>query len=330
MVSRLMKILYVALLTIVLLNSCDNELRVNADYQATIVVFGLLDANAPKQFIKINKAFLTDGEAVQEAAQIQDSLYFSSINAELVEESTGKVIPLKPENVEGKEPGLFLNEPNILYTTSEQIDVNSEYTIRVEDLESGISVDSRTEIVSEARPNAPISFVSRDFTVQNTRNSFITINLKPGRNAFLYDVIMEFEYEEFSMSDTTVKDTQRIIWKMLNNKPVVNASGFLIQRIEPDVFFDLLTAQIPVRADWIRRPVHFRFSFVGGGDELNNYISVSRPSIGIVQKQSEYSNIRNGFGLFSSRNYLQFDWLPPSPVTRFTLSNEPKTAALGF
>jgi hypothetical protein len=42
------------------------------------------------------------------------------------------------------------------------------------------------------------------------------------------------------------------------------------------------------------------FYFYGGAEDLYTYQEVNRPSIGIVQKKPEYTNISDGLGLFSS------------------------------
>ena len=316
-------------LVVLVFSSCNNELDINADYKESIVVFGLLNPNASKQYVKINKAFITENQNVAEVAQIADSNYFSNLKAELVEESSGKVIPLNPENVVGKQPGLFLNEPNILYTTTELLNPNSAYQIRVENVESGLKVDSRCELVGPASIFGPISFFDQDFTVGGSSTSVISVNFRPDNNASLYDVILDFEYEEFNALDSSERDTQIITWKLLEGRSV-GSSSKIINNIGTNIFFDLLTSQIEVRKDWVRRPLRFRATYVGGGEDLADFISVSRPSIGIVQKQTEYSNIRNGLGLFSSRNIQQSRWIPPSPITIATLRLEPKTAALGF
>jgi len=308
---------------------CDNELEVNADYKETIVVFGLLDANQPKQYIKINKAFLTNEQTVAQVAQIEDSLYFADLKAELFEEQTGRVIPLNAENVSNKKPGIFLNEPNYLYTTTEAINPLNSYQIRVENLKTGTKVDSRTDVVNRATVFAPVNGFDIDFAISSQPRAAIVVNLIAGNNARLYDVVLDFDYEEFYKFDTMNKTTKRITWKLMDSRPATDRSP-IKSSLTTELFFDLLTAQIDIRKDWIRRAKGFQVTYVGGGEELSNYISVSKPSIGIVQKQTEYSNIRNGLGIFSSRNVIVSQYLSPSQTTVNTLSSTSKTAALGF
>lgn len=312
--------------------ACKNELDVNADYKETIVIFGLLDINSPKQFIKINKAFLTDQQAVQEVAQLQDSNYFSNLKAELVEERSGNIIPLVMEDISGKKPGLFLNEPNYMYTTTTPLDPLSTYQIRAENLETGTKADARTELVRNAFIFSPTTSLPTDtlFNIGNLPTSIISVFLRAGSNARLYDVVLDFDYEEFSNFDSSNRITKTITWKLVNSKPVSFGGETIKSNLSTQLFFDLLSAQIQPRADWTRRAKKFKVTYVGGGEELRNFISVTKPSIGIVQKQSEYTNVRNGLGVFSSRNIIISRDMVPSSETHSTLSVEPKTSVLGF
>jgi hypothetical protein len=51
---------------------CSSELDINAPYKDITIVYGLLDSRDPIQFIKVNKAFLGEGDAYV-FAQIPDS-----------------------------------------------------------------------------------------------------------------------------------------------------------------------------------------------------------------------------------------------------------------
>ncbi|MBK9627952.1 MAG: hypothetical protein IPO56_09700 [Flavobacteriales bacterium] len=42
---------------------CSSELDINAPYKDITIVYGLLDSHDPIQFIKVNKAFLGEGDA---------------------------------------------------------------------------------------------------------------------------------------------------------------------------------------------------------------------------------------------------------------------------
>ena len=64
------KILF--LLSTILLFSCETEFEINADWQELMVVHGILDQSQQEQFVRINKAFLGEQDALV-MASISDS-----------------------------------------------------------------------------------------------------------------------------------------------------------------------------------------------------------------------------------------------------------------
>ena len=67
-----MKIHYLFFLFIILFSSCETDFDVNAEWEDVTIVYGLIDPNIEDQLIKINKAFLGEGDALQ-MASISDS-----------------------------------------------------------------------------------------------------------------------------------------------------------------------------------------------------------------------------------------------------------------
>ena len=60
------------LLSTILLFSCETEFEINADWQELMVVHGILDQSQQEQFVRINKAFLGEQDALV-MASISDS-----------------------------------------------------------------------------------------------------------------------------------------------------------------------------------------------------------------------------------------------------------------
>jgi hypothetical protein len=79
-----------------------------------------------------------------------------------------------------------------------------------------------------------------------------------------------------------------------------------------------------------RKLVDFDLTFYGISDDFNTYLSVNKPSIGIVQKKPEFTNIENGIGLFASRNIASFENLSFHPSTIGLIQTNEKTKDLGF
>ncbi len=71
------------------LMACDNEIDLNADYEDTTVVFGLLNANADTQFVRITRTFLEDGQSAIDLAQDANRLFYNNIDVKLTHVQIG-------------------------------------------------------------------------------------------------------------------------------------------------------------------------------------------------------------------------------------------------
>ena len=83
-----MKKLFFFLLSIIFvgsfLTSCNEDVDLIGDFQETAVVFSLLDKSDTLHYVKINRAFIGPGNAL-DIAQIPDSNYFNQIDATITE-----------------------------------------------------------------------------------------------------------------------------------------------------------------------------------------------------------------------------------------------------
>ena len=309
----------------VLATSCDNEVDINADWKETIIVYGLLDANDSVQYIKINKAFLNEKQSAYQVAQIADSLYLDSVYASLTDLTSGEVITLNRVNKLPKDSGIFNNDVNYLWQTSRKLVEGREYEINVRNPKSGISVNARTKTVSTANIRAP--FTSKK-SVFSLGTDYITAMCSPGLNSKAYDIKFTVEYEEINTHDTSVKETKTAVWNMVSNFQV--SSGDLIRKIEKTAFLQFLGNTIKANPNYLHRIKSVGAIFYGGNQDLVDYISVNEPSIGIVQKQSEYSNVVGGLGLFASRCRQEISGIKFDPASIKTLQISPYTKALNF
>jgi hypothetical protein len=317
------------LLFLATFSSCDNELNVNADYKEIIVVYGLLDYTQPEQFIKINKAFLSKDNSAYIDAQRSDSLYLDSVEAKLID-NFGTEFPLTKTNVANKEDGVFSNEVNILYTTTAKLSPLNAYHLEVKNPITENLVTSYTKLVGKARVMSPVATNQLKWVIRPNLN--IKFQFISGKNAILYDLKVLFTYEEIQKSDTNVRDTNTIEWFVLKNRILDNAKGgnLVNLNVDSDLFFDFIASKIEEKPEVFRRALTGDILIYGGGEEINTYISVSRPSIGIVQKTEDYSNINNGRGIFSSRNITAVRDIQFSPTTLSNLRIGSKTQGLNF
>ena len=110
----------------VLFIACETDFEVNANWKEVTVVYGLLDQSNTQQYIKINKAYLGEGNALQ-MASIADSVNYNPNNLEVKiikvkEGSFGSITRLDSIYLDTtlviKDDGLFSTNENIIYVTA--------------------------------------------------------------------------------------------------------------------------------------------------------------------------------------------------------------------
>ncbi len=318
------------LLCVFLLNSCSNDIDVLASYEENASVYCLLDPNQAWQFIKINKVFVNPNAKAGDVAKIADSLYFDSIKPEIIELETGKRIQLQKANIALKDSGYFANSPNYIYVA--KFFPNPKYTYQFEMTlpNSAKKVIAKTNIVNTPFVAYPVSPAQKIISIQTT--SSIQIQFQAPKKGKIYDAYFHFNYTEIDKFDTSKKADKTIAWKILRSYRTISDFGneFVFQRVSGIMFYDQLLGNIPVNQNVIRKFRPCAFELVSGNLELDNYIQASTPSIGIVQKQSEYTNVSNGIGVFASRNTYYIEDVSLSETTKNVIVGTADYKVLGF
>ena len=282
-------------------SSCKNDLNINAKWKETIVVYGMLDCNDTVQYIRVGKAFLNENTGALEAAKISDSLYLDS--AVVLIRSTDNSFRDTLRRVWNipKDSGLFANDKNPLYRISTKgprsLDPAKRYVIEVQSPKTGNKVWGETNIVGKCIVFAPFRDSNSNFSVTP---EFFTISLRSGTNSFAYDVKLKVIYEEFPKNDTNKKIIKSVSWNVLTNATTQGPSN-MIYKIPRLALLQFLGSAISSDSTQYHRLKTASLFLYGGNQTITDYISVNEPSIGIVQKQAEYSNINGGFGLLASR-----------------------------
>lgn len=137
--SRLGYISVLSLLLIISLTiqSCEDEVDLLAPYQATPVIYAVLDYSADTQFVRVNKTYLGAGDANQ-YAQIKDSVEYdpSEVDVWLFKKELESAqfgifevldsIQLQYIELPSRDPGLFYDENVGFYYTSEDLFTEDE------------------------------------------------------------------------------------------------------------------------------------------------------------------------------------------------------------
>ena len=325
-----MKYFFLSILILLSISSCETDFDVNANWEDVTIVYGLIDPNEEIQLVKINKAYLGEGDAI-EMASISDSTNYnpSDIRVTLYrikEISFNQYDTLSSvilnDTILEKDDGLFSIDNNIIYTFSKPesfYNTNSIYSLEVINLSSGHMVTSKTEIINN------FSFESLNSSFQwglynEELDSLMfrtkTIEWTKSNNGEIYQLDVLINYIENN-------DTISLIW----SQPLIEySSGNMTTKIKGNLFFDFLSSNLSNNTT--KQFLNLDLIMTVGTDDLKTYINVNKPFSGIVQERPAFSNIGNGIGLFSSR--YTYDQINGIELNNSTLNYIIDELELGF
>lgn len=303
--------------------ACETDFDLTADWKETTIIYGVLSQNQKVQNIRINKAFLGDGNAMQ-YSQNPDSINFDTadIRARIDEYYLGsfmKSYQLRPVWIDRQydTSSVFYNpnKPQILvYQTLPYskfgiddftkdtiwLNPNSVFYLVVKNIKRGTEIKSFTPLVSDfniskpnINPNNPI------INIKDSESSN-SVKWKAAKNGKRAEAIYRFYYKEFTNStDTVIKYCDFALGTFKSDR--TDGTEEFETSFKGNSFHTTLTNQIPFNANVKREAYRIQLIFTVIADEFNIYLDVNAPSSGIVQERPEYSNIENGLGIFSSR-----------------------------
>lgn len=317
------KILLLSLL-IFLAWSCEEDFEINAPYQDITVVYGLLDQGVDTIYLKINKAFLGDGNVMEMAKIADSSTYVNGLQAVVEEWENSTMVnsyQLDTITLGGKEEGIFSNPYQIIYYAPFEPDASMTYRLKIN--VNGRQVEGETELVN----NFSISSPSAGTPFVKFRPGYDSdIKWESAKNGKRYEVVIRFKYKEvlFDSPDTIYT---YVDWALGTKKSVQVTGGEDMEvTYSNDGFYNFISNEIPYEDAAAEANVKNRYTndvdFIisVAALDFNTYLEVNEPSNSIIQDRPEFTNISNGTGLFSSRfkNTRTKKMAPESVVTILT------------
>jgi hypothetical protein len=324
----------------ILFSACSTDFDVIGDWKETIVVYGLLDQSQSKQYIKINKAFLGEGNAF-EYAQIKDSAQFvNSMSVTLKKIRNGNEIAsynLTPDNTIPKNSGTFYgpDQGNAIYsfnsTGGNTLTQDSQYKLIIRNNETGSEVTSQTSLVNDFGPLlSPASGAQYAYIASTTNPNYrFSLRFVTAAYARLYQVIIRLHYTDSTSAGNVAKTLD---WK-LGQKTTEKLDGGeeLDFGFKGEDYMKFIGSSLSDYSGlYNRKAGNVEIIVVSAADELSTYIDVNKPSTGIIQEKPEYTNITNGLGLLSARLYKTSFDKPLSGETKDELSGGDYTHCLKF
>lgn len=321
------KLFYIFILFVGIISSCKNDIELNANYKEIVVVYGLLDRNDTVHYVRIQRAFLNTNTTAFSIAQKPDSLYFDSLEVKVTDLTTNQVYFLTKDITVIKDSGYFQNKLNILYRFSDPITSTHRYRLDIKNILTGNAVYGETVVVGNpAQVTSPPGDTFDILPAKKIRATF-----KSGLNARSYDIFFRFKYNEFDSITGNLTAQKSIDYYVQRSglTSSLNGGEDIEQIIESDALIAFIGNSIPVSPGVKRVATFLDAYYAGAADDLNVYLDVSKPSIGIVQKKPEFTNVTNGYGVFSSRNVFVKKH-PVNTATQKTLRENAATKLQGW
>jgi hypothetical protein len=310
------KIFYFSLLTI-LIASCSNEINLTDTPKEIPVVHGFLSRADTAQYLRIEKVFLDAKISAPDLAKDAKNLYFDNISVELIDVEAKKTYNLTrvDGNLEGykRTSGTFATAPNYLYKIkTDKLDLKENKTFKL------VVKRSDKTILTEAQ-----TIITPDLKLNQDRTNPNDLPFATGlvvgwlqsdyKTAKIYDIEMYANVKETDVN-TGKSEKKRIYWNVIKGflpgtteiTPQINAVQYRIS--DPFAFYKLMKNNLKVDKNIIRFLEGVDIEINSGGQELYEFQSIGNINSGITGTEvlPTYTNVKDGYGVLTSRNKLQY------------------------
>lgn len=310
-------VLFLLLSLLIFSQSCSTKVELYSDYKDITVVYGLLDSAKDTNFIKINKAFLGPGNAL-DIALIDDSCnYPGKLNCRIVESRAAsnstfytqtRVLDVDTITVHNKELGTFYAPDQLVYYTTDRINANNSYykynyTLEID--RGDTILRATTDVVGGEMFSIPQAIMN--FSPLTPTG---TLEWRECPNAVVYGVSLEFRYAEiWNGTDTVYRKMDMDLGTRSQNDLIYELGTYKFSYPNADFYQKLRHSMgedtLKTNVDRLLFEPCLTVKLSAGGVELYNFISVNGPSTSIVQNIPEYTNVNGGYGVFSSRTTIE-------------------------
>lgn len=309
-----------------LLPSCKNDLDIIGPQEEVMIIYGVLNKFDSIHYIRINKGFASQDESPIDMAKDVDNLFFDSLHVRLVDLTSSFSVDCEKFAID-KQEGVFSNAVNYVYSTDLKLSANHVYLLEVTNPLSGKRATAQLQLVGDPVPNSPNSLNIDFYPIEVGK--IMSINYDASQGTKAYEIRMNFIYEEInSQTNTVTLDT--VPWTLTRSK--FEKQLKINFRQDGVLFYEHLASALEVKGPEItRRGKYIEFEYWAGDNELSTYMDVyGTSSIGVVQKKTDYTNIKGGYGIFASRNLFKITSSKLDVRTQKELKNNIQLSAFNF
>jgi len=301
-------------------------------------VFGLLNKDESVHYIRVSKAFLGKGNALEFAAVTDSTNYAPGVLDVKVDEmlngNVTRTFTLEAVTDISKDPGIFANPDQVIYkfetTPGQGINKDAIYKLRAKNTNTGYEISSETPIVGPLTLSLP-SINLPQITLYPQAPT--TVKWRTAGNGKLYEVFIFFKYREYNVNtpnDIVGKSVEINLGRTSTDNTVAGrelinsvANATIYQTLANNISEATATNQMIRLADSLRIEIYI------ASEQLETYLNINQPSNSLAQERPVFGNIENGVGLFSSRGAFKIGYYI-NDASVDSLKNNFATNKLGF
>ena len=285
--------------------SCKSDFELNAEWKDITQVYGILNQSDSAHYIKVCKVFSGNQSAYVMAAEA-DSVNYQVAEVYLQEYKnnipTNNKFYFDTTTEISKLPGAFSTKKNILYKSKAVLDPTAKYKLHV--YLPGKHVTAQTGLINDFYIVKPTNSEYQQISFESSIIPYRT-EWKSAVNGKVYEMAINFHYIEVeSASPNAFIKEDSILWILPSVLSTSTMGGETMrQEIGTDNFYRFIASELQPNSNVkrIAKKATLDFILTVGGDDLNTYLEVSRPSDGLVQDKPTFTNVENGIGIFSCR-----------------------------
>jgi hypothetical protein len=325
-----------------LMTSCSNDIDLVDTKKEIPVVYGLLSRSDTAHYVRIERAFGDNDISAINLARNIDSLYYKDITVQLIRVKNNQAYTLTKVdgNKEGyqRDAGIFADSPNYLYKIKAKdiiLAENELYRLIVKRNDGAVITEAETTILPD------MSIVENRTTI--TQFNEKKVNIATSVHVFwesssvnktkMYDISMLIRIQEVPKDGSPARKLD-LQWDYAKGfVPSEEVKGIQLDyRYVGNGFYEFLAQSLANAQPAVRKIEYIQYKIRSGGQELYDYIDVGNVNLGITGTEviPTYSNVKNGYGILSSRNLMISNKYQLTGPSLDSLINGKTTGRFGF
>jgi len=285
------------------LNACSTDVDLNEEWEYISLVYCILNYTDTAHYVRIQRAYLGEGNMLHFASE-HDSIYYTDDITVNIEEWNDnileRIINFETTPEIHKDSGLFAYEDHFLFKSSASIDPDFSYELVVNIPSQNKTLQASTNIIGEFDLDDEIHTYF-DNTINFSTNNSFPVGWHTPRYGKIYELKLIFHFIEVIDLDSTNK---YIEWTFPTTYSYHTTGDehifFYTHNAE---FYQFVASSLNELPGWYDKRIaqNIDLIFNVGTDELYTYIELTKPASGYLSDLPVYSNITNGYGIFTSR-----------------------------